>query len=73
MHLISIISFKLGYVSIPKRRAFPPLVLLCACDISVLQNINICTPLLPSFSYGTLLVTEVDKNHALESTRLYCQ
>jgi hypothetical protein len=70
MHLISIISFKLGHVSIPKRRAFSPFFLLCACDISVLQNINIFTP---SFSYGTLFMTEVDKNHALESTRLYCQ
>ena len=73
MHLISIIPFKLGYVSSPKRRAFPPLFLLCAYDISVLQNFNIFTPLLPSFSYGTLFMTEVDKNHALESTRLYWQ
>ena len=51
-----------------QRRAFPPLFLLCAYDISVLQNFNMFTPLLPSFSYGTLFMTEVDKNHALGST-----
>jgi hypothetical protein len=43
MHLIPIISFKLGHVSIPKRRTFPPLFLFCACDRSVLQNFKIFT------------------------------
>jgi hypothetical protein len=37
LHLISIMSFKLGHVSIPKRRIFLPLFLLCAYDSSVLQ------------------------------------
>ena len=30
LHLISIMSFKLGHVSIPKRRIFLPLFLFCA-------------------------------------------
>ena len=65
MHLIYIIPFKLGYVSSPKRRAFPPLFLLCAYDISVLQNFNIFTPLLPSFSYRNLFMAEVDKKSCI--------
>jgi hypothetical protein len=40
-HLISIMSFKLGHVSIPKRRIFLPLFLFCAYDNSVLQNFKI--------------------------------
>jgi hypothetical protein len=32
LHIISIMSFKLGYVSIPKRRIFSPLFLFCAYD-----------------------------------------
>jgi hypothetical protein len=36
IHLIHIISFKLGHVSIPKRRTFSPLFLLYAYDSSVL-------------------------------------
>ena len=39
LHLISIMSFKLGHVSIPKRRIFLPLFLFCAYDSSVLQAI----------------------------------
>jgi hypothetical protein len=34
-------SFKLGHVSIPKRRIFLPLFLLCAYDSSVLHNFKI--------------------------------
>ena len=41
MHLISIISFKLGHVSIPKRRSLSPLCLFCAYYSSVLQNFKI--------------------------------
>ena len=46
-----IMSFKLGHVSIPKRRIFLPLFLFCAYDSSVLQNFKIFTHLLPNFSY----------------------
>ena len=46
LHLISIMSFKLGHVSIPKRRIFLPLFLFCAYDVSVLQNFKIFTHLL---------------------------
>ena len=35
------LSFKLGHVSIPKRRIFLPLYLFCAYDNSVLQNVKI--------------------------------
>ena len=38
LHLISIMSFKLEHVSIPKRRIFLPLFLFCAYNSSVLQN-----------------------------------
>ena len=51
MHLISIMSFKLGHVSIPKRRIFLLLFLFCAYDSSVLQNFKIFTHLLPNLSY----------------------
>ena len=59
MHLISIMSFKLGHVSIPKRRIFLPLFLLCAYDSSVLQNFKIFTHLLTNFSYKDPRLTEV--------------
>ena len=59
VHLISIMSFKLGYVSIPKRRIFLPLFLFCAYDSSVLQNFKIFTHLLPNFSYKDPRMTEV--------------
>ena len=59
MHLISIMSFKLGHVSIPKRRIFLPLFLFCAYDSSVLQNFKIFTHLLPNFSYKDPRLTEV--------------
>jgi hypothetical protein len=58
MHLISIISFKLGHVSIPKRRSFSPLCLFCAYDSSVLHNFKISTNLLLHFSYSTLRLTK---------------
>jgi hypothetical protein len=60
MHLIPIISFQLGQVSIPTRRSFSPLFLFCAYDSSVLQNFKIFTHLLLYFSYSTLLLTEVE-------------
>ena len=60
MHLIPIISFKLGHVSIPKRRTFPPLFLFCAYDSSVLQNFKIFTHVLLHFSYSTLPLTGVE-------------
>jgi hypothetical protein len=47
---IFIMSFKLGHVSIPKRRIFLPLFLICACDSSVFPNFKIFTHLLPNFS-----------------------
>ena len=59
LHLISIMSFKLGHVSIPKRRIFFPLFLFCAYDSSVLQNFKIFTHLLPNFSYKDPRMTEV--------------
>ena len=59
MHLISIILFKLGHVSIPKRRIFLPLFLFCAYDSSVLQNFKIFTHSLPNFSYKDPRLTEV--------------
>jgi hypothetical protein len=59
LHLISIMSFKLGHVSIPKRGIFLPLFLFCAFDSSVLQNIKILTHLLPNFSYKDPRLTEV--------------
>ena len=59
LHLISIMSFKLGHVSIPKRRIFLPLFLFCAYDNSVLQNFKIFTHLLPNFSYKDPRQTEV--------------
>ena len=40
--------FKLGHVSIPKRRIFLPLFVFCAYDSSVLQNFKIFTHLLPN-------------------------
>ena len=52
-------SFKLGHVSIPKRRIFLPLFLLCAYDSSVLQNFKIFTHLLPNFSHKDPRLTEV--------------
>ena len=58
MHLISIISFKLGHVSIPKRRSLSPLCMFCAYDSSVLQNFKISTNLLLHFSYSTLPLTK---------------
>jgi len=54
LHLLSIMSFKLGHVSIPKRPIFSPLFLFCAYDSSVLQNFKIFTHLLTNFSYWTL-------------------
>jgi hypothetical protein len=59
LHLISIMSFKLGHISIPKRRIFLPLLLFCAYDSSVLQNFKIFTHLLPIFSYKDPRMTEV--------------
>jgi hypothetical protein len=47
--------FKLGHVSIPKRRIFLPLFLFCAYDSSVLQNFKIFT----NFSYKDPRQTEV--------------
>jgi hypothetical protein len=52
-------SFKLGHVSIPKRRIFLPLFLFCAYDSSVLQNFKIFTHLLPNISYKDPRLTEV--------------
>jgi hypothetical protein len=49
LHLISIMLFKLGHASIPRKRIFLPLFL--SYDISVLQNFKIFTHLLPNFSY----------------------
>jgi hypothetical protein len=37
-------SFKLGHVSIPKRRIALPLFLFCAYDSSVLQNLSHTSP-----------------------------
>ena len=51
--------FKLGHVSIPKRRIFLPLFLFCAYDRSVLQNFKIFTHLLPNCSYKDPRMTEV--------------
>ena len=65
MHHISIISFKLGHVSITKRRTLSHLFLFCLYDSSVLQNFKIFTPLLPHFSCDGS-----KHNNALESTRL---
>ena len=59
LHLISIMSFKLGHVSIPKRRIFLPLFLFWAYDNSILQNFKIFTHLLPNFSYKDPRLTEV--------------
>ena len=59
LHLISIMSFKLGHVSIPKRCIFLSLFLFSAYDSSVLQNFNIFTHLLPHFSYKDPRLTEV--------------
>ena len=59
LHLISIMSFKLGHVSIPKRQIFLSLFLFCAYDSSVLQNFKIFTHLLPNFSYKDSRLTEV--------------
>jgi hypothetical protein len=50
-----------------KRHTFSPLFLFC----SVLKNFKIFTPLLPHFSYGTLLMTDI--TYVLESMCLYCQ
>ena len=52
-------SFKLGHVSIPKRRILLPLFLFCAYNSSVLQNFKIFTHLLPNFSYKDPRQTEV--------------
>ena len=46
-------------VSIPKRRIFLSLFLLCAYDSSVLRNFKIFTHLLPNFSYKDPRRTEV--------------
>ena len=59
LHLISIILFKLGPVSIPKRRIFLPLFLFCAYDSSFLQNFKIFTHLLSNISYKDPRMTEV--------------
>ena len=59
LHLISIMLFKLGHVSNPKRRIFLPLLLFCAYDSSGLQNFKIFTHLLPNFSYKDPRLTEV--------------
>ena len=68
MHLIPIISFKLGHVSIFKRRSFSPLCLFCAYmyDCSVLQNFKIFSHLLLQFSYSTLPLTEVEFESCVE-------
>ena len=66
MHLIPIISFKLGHVSIPKRRSFSPLCLFCAYDSSVLQNFKILTHLMLHFSHSTLPLTEVEFESCVE-------
>ena len=58
-YIISIMSFKLVHVSIPKRRIFLSLFLFCAYDSSVLQNFKIFTHLLPNFSYKDPRLTEV--------------
>ena len=55
----TLFPFKLGHVSIPKRRIFLPLFLFCAYDSSVLQNFKIFTELLPNFSYKDPRLTEV--------------
>ena len=55
MHPISIMSFKQGHVSIPKRRFFSPQFLFCTYDNPVLQNLKILTHLLLDFSHITLL------------------
>jgi hypothetical protein len=52
-------SFKLGHISIPKRRIFLPLFLFFAYDSSVPQNFKIFTHLLPNFSYKDPWLTEV--------------
>jgi hypothetical protein len=52
-------SFKLGHVSIPKRRIFFPLFLFCVYDSSVLQNFKIFTHVLSIFSYKDPRQTEV--------------
>ena len=65
LHLISIMSFKLEHVSVPKRRNFSPLFLFGVYDSSVLQNFKIFTTLLPHFSHSTFLMTEVDITHVL--------
>ena len=65
MHLISIISFKLGHVSITKRHCFSPR-LFCAYDSSVLQNFKIFTHLLLHFSNSTLPLTEVEFESCVE-------
>ena len=59
LHLISNMSFKLGHVSIPKRRIFLSLFLFCAYNSSVLQNFKIFTHLLPNFSYKDPRLMEV--------------
>ena len=71
MHLIIIISFKLGHVSIPKQRTFSPLFLFCTYHSSVLKNFKIFIPLLPHFLHDALFMTDI--THVLESMRLYCQ
>ena len=65
MHLISIISFKLGHVSIPKRCSFSPR-LFCVYDSSVLQNFKIFTHLLLHFSNSTRPLTEVEFESCVE-------
>jgi hypothetical protein len=52
MHLISIMSFKLGHELIPKRHTFSPLFLFYAYDSSVLQNFKIFIHLLLRFSHS---------------------
>jgi hypothetical protein len=56
--LFPLLSFKLGHVSIPRRRIFLPLFLICAYDSSVLQKFKMFTHLLPSFSYKDPRMTD---------------
>jgi len=70
MHLISIMAFKLGHVSIPKRCTLSPLFLFCAYDSSVFQEFKIFTHLLLHFSYSTLLMTELEFESSASELRM---
>ena len=59
-HLISITSFKLGHVSIPNKRIFLPLFLLCLYDSSVLQKLTFFKHLLPNFLNFSDPIVEVN-------------